>query len=220
LSHSHLPCRLTPYRFSLGRQVYYSVVLAFGLRSTPYIFNLFSEALHWIIQHYIPVHIHHYLDNFLLLFTPSFEPHMCSATVEWVMGLGCDLGLVFQNSKMVWPTTQIEFLGLELDLVSMEARLPPDKLLFLRSLLHEWSVKHVACLQKVQELAEFLQFVSQVVPCSRSFLHCIIDFSIKFYSLFQSAMLEGVLELRFIGGIHFALHRMKCAFWCLCLHMQ
>jgi hypothetical protein len=62
------------------------------------------------------------------------------------MGLGRDLGLVFQNLKTVWPTTQIEFSGLELDLVAMEAHLPPDKLSFLRSLLYEWSVKCVACI--------------------------------------------------------------------------
>jgi hypothetical protein len=142
---------------------------------------------------------------------------MCSAAVEWVMGLGHDLGLVFQNLKTVWPTTQIEFLGLELDSVAMEACLPLDKLSFLRLLLHEWSVKHIACLWEVQELAGFLQFVS---PCSCSFLYHIIDFSMKFYSPFKSAILEEVLELTFIGGIHFALHFMECAFWCLCFQMQ
>jgi hypothetical protein len=82
------------------------------------------------------------------------------------MGLGCDLGLVFQDSKTVWPATQIEFLGLELDSVAMEAHLPLDKLEFLRSLLHDWSAKQSACLQEIQELTGFLQFVSQVIPHS------------------------------------------------------
>ena len=118
-----------------GEKFYYSIVLAFGLQATPYIFNLFSEALHWIIQHYIPAHICHYLDNFFLLFAPSSKLHTCSAAVEWVMGLGHDLGLVFQDSKTVWPTTQIESLGPELDSVAMEAHLPPDKLVFLKLLL-------------------------------------------------------------------------------------
>ena len=110
---------------------------------------------------------------------------MCSAAVEWVLGLGHELGLVFQDSKTVWLTTQIEFLGLKLDFVMMEACLPPDKLVFLKGLLQDWSVKCFAGLREVQELAGFLQFVSQVIPCSQAFLHCIIDFSMKFQSPFQ-----------------------------------
>ena len=152
--------------FYWGGKFYYSIVLAFGLRSAPYIFNLFSEALHWIIQHHILAHIRHYLDDFFLLFNPSSKPSMCSAAVEWVMGLRRELGLVFQDSKTVWPTTQIEFLGLEFDSVAIEARLPPDKLVFLRLLLHGWSTKCLASLRDIQELAGFLQFVSQVIPCS------------------------------------------------------
>lgn len=171
--------------FYWGDEFYYNVVLAFGLRSALYIFNLFSEALHWIIHCHILAHIHHYLDDFFLLFAPSSPPSICSAAVEWVMGLGCELGLVFQDSKTVWLTIQIEFLGLELDSVAMEAHLPPDKLIFLNSMLQAWSIKHVACLQEVQELAGFLQFVSQVIPYSQSFLCCIIDFSMKFCSPFQ-----------------------------------
>jgi Reverse transcriptase-like len=101
------------------------------------------------------------------------------------MGLEHELGLIFQDSKTIWPATQIEFLGLELDSVAMEAHLPHDKLIFLKSLLQEWSVKQIACLQEIQELAGFLQFVSQVIPCSQSFLHRIINFSMKFHSPFQ-----------------------------------
>ena len=34
---------------------YYSVMLMFGGKSAPYIFNLFTEALYWIIQRHIPM---------------------------------------------------------------------------------------------------------------------------------------------------------------------
>ena len=101
------------------------------------------------------------------------------------MGLGHDLGLVFQDSKTVCSTTQIKFLGLKLDSIAMEAHLPSNKLVFLKLLLQEWSIKCVACLLEVQELVGFLQFVSQVIPCSCSFLHHIINFSMKFCSPFQ-----------------------------------
>lgn len=114
--------------FSWRRQLYYCVVLTFGLRSAPYIFNLFAEALHWIIERHIPAMLRHYLDDFFLIFRPDFDPTLAQHAVEWVMGLGRSLGLCFQDAKTVWPSTCVEFLGLELDSVAMEARLPTAKI--------------------------------------------------------------------------------------------
>lgn len=184
----HIPIRAEDWHhlgFAWRSRFYYCTVLTFGLRSAPYIFNLFAEALHWIIQRHIPSYMRHYLDDFLLTFSPSSVPSWCSAAVEWVMGLGQRLGLCFQDSKTVWPSTQIEFLGLELDSLKMEARLPPDKLEFLMELLRSWARKRVASLRETQELAGFLQFASQVIPYSRPFIRRIIDFSMKFSSSFQ-----------------------------------
>jgi len=53
---------------------YYPIVLMFGGKSAPYIFNLFAEALHWIIQKHIPARLRHYLDDFLPIFEPSTGP--------------------------------------------------------------------------------------------------------------------------------------------------
>ncbi len=69
--------------FSWRDQLYHDVVLAFGLRSAPYIFNLFAEALHWIIQRHIPAHICHYLDDFLSI----FPPHLPRTTVSKALDL-------------------------------------------------------------------------------------------------------------------------------------
>lgn len=171
--------------FSWRRQLYYCVVLTFGLRSAPYIFNLFAEALHWIIQRHVPSRLRHYLDDFLLIFPPDHDPVDARRAVEWVMGLGRALGLCFQDAKTVWPSTCIDFLGLELDSVAMEARLPPDKLQYLRELLQIWARKHSATLRETQELVGFLQFCSQVIPRSRTYIRRLIDFSMNFTSSFQ-----------------------------------
>jgi hypothetical protein len=47
------------------QEFYYKIMLNFSLCSVPYIFNLFAEALHWILQCHIPARIHHYLNDFL-----------------------------------------------------------------------------------------------------------------------------------------------------------
>jgi hypothetical protein len=183
----HIPVRVQDYNLlglHWGRKFYYLLALTFGLRNAPYIFNLFAEALHWIIQHHIPAHIRHYLDDFLLNFGPSTPLMDCYAAIEWVMALGEQLGLTFQLSKTVWPTCVIEFLGLILDSLRMEARLPDDKLSYLRELLCHWEAKTRASLHKVQELSGFLQFCCQVIPNSRPFLRRIFDFQSKFRSPF------------------------------------
>lgn len=197
----HVPIRPADWHhlgFSWRQQFYYCTVLTFGLRSAPYIFNLFAEALHWIIQRHIPSHLRHYLDDFLLIFSPSSSRDLCFAATDWVMALGRTLGLRFQDSKTIWPCTSLEFLGLELDSISMEARLPPDKLSFLKDLLKSWSTKRLVSLKDIQELAGFLQFSSQVIPRSRSFIRRIIDFSTKFSSPFQ--------RLRIPSGVRSDLH--------------
>lgn len=184
----HIPIRADDWRHMglfWDDKFYYCIVLTFGLRSAPYIFNLFAEALHWIIARHIPAHLRHYLDDFLLIFRPQSEAHISTAAVEWVMGLGSALGLQFQESKTVWPSTTLEFLGLELDSVAMEARLPADKLVYLQDLLTDWASRRRASLQQIQELAGFLQFTSQVIPVSRSFLRRIFDFMSKFRTPFE-----------------------------------
>ncbi len=168
-----LGCRWNGHFFFFG-------VLIFGIKSAPYIFNLFAEALHWIIQRHIPAVIKHYLDDFLPIFRPSTPWHVADAAVTWIQELGTQLGLQFQESKTVRPCTALEFLGLELDSAKMEARLPMPKLRFLRELLMAWEFKRTCTLRELQELVGFLQFSSQVIPASRTFIRRLIDFSMSF----------------------------------------
>ena len=181
----HIPVRLAD-RALLGSNwqgsYYYSPVLTFGLRSAPYIFNLFAEALHWIIQRHIPARIRHYLDDYLTIYSPSTPPHIALAGMEWIQALGAQLGLFFQEEKTVNPGTLLEFLGLELDSQLMEARLPADKLEFLRSELTSWLSRRSCSLREIQELTGYLQFCSQVIPSSRAFIRRLIDFSTTFPS--------------------------------------
>lgn len=76
-------------------QFYYHTVLVFGAKSAPYIFNLFADAQHWIIQRHIPGSLKHYLDDFLSIFAPSVPRPLANAVTEWTMALGKQLGLKF-----------------------------------------------------------------------------------------------------------------------------
>jgi hypothetical protein len=70
----HIPVRPADWPllgFTWENSFYHAIVLIFGIKSAPYIFNLFAEALHWIIQRHIPASLKHYLDDFLPIFPPS-----------------------------------------------------------------------------------------------------------------------------------------------------
>jgi len=77
---------------------------------------------------------------------------------------------------------RLEFLGLELDTVAMEARLPQEKLEILKEIITEWHSKRKSTLCEFQELIGYLLFVAQVIPCSCTFICRIIDFSMTFTS--------------------------------------
>jgi Reverse transcriptase (RNA-dependent DNA polymerase) len=69
----HIPVCTEDYYFLIfewNGKYYIDIFLPFGLRTAPFIFNLFAEALHWILQgkySWIP---HHYLDDFIA-FSPT-----------------------------------------------------------------------------------------------------------------------------------------------------
>ena len=154
----------------------------FGGKSAPYIFNLFLGALHWIIQRHIPAALRHYLDDFLLIFKPSIPIELANDAIEWIEDLGKQLGLSFQPKKTIHPTMSLEFLGLELNSVAMEAHLPADKLDYLKEYLCDWQSRVHCTLKEIQGLVGFLQFCTQVIPHGHTFIQGLINFSMTLIS--------------------------------------
>lgn len=114
--------------------------------------------------------------------------------MKWMLALGKALGLSFQEEKIDGLATEIEFLGLELDSIAMEARLPQAKLDILRDLLSSWQNKSYSSLTELQELTGYLQFVSQVIPTSRAFLHHAFHFMTSFTSAFSHRRIPKALH--------------------------
>ena len=194
----HIPVRPADWHllgFTWEDKFYYDVVLGFGCRSAPYIFNLFGEALHWIIQRHIPARIRHYLDDFLQIHPPSASATDAQSALQWSLDLGAELGLQFQPNKIDGPSMKLEFLGLELDSKAMEVRLPPSKLEYLTELLRWWTNVSHCTLRDLEELIGFLQFASQVVPTSQPFLRGLYDFSREFNSKFTRRRISKTAHL-------------------------
>jgi hypothetical protein len=146
--------------------------LPFGLRTAPYIFDLFAKALHWILDSQASPEFEtiHYLDDFLGV-GPASAATEFSHQFEQI----CDrLGLRIKESKSI-TSTVADFGGIELDTLAMEARLPSAKLHKATELVEHALKKGKLNLQELQSLIGFLSFCCKVVPLGRSFLRRLYD---------------------------------------------
>lgn len=113
--------------FTWDGNTYQENCLPFGLATAPYIFNLFAEGLHWILQSFWGwQELAHYLDDFITTVRCDEAPlrvpntqHQFATTLDY-------LGLARQPTKDMAGTT-VDTLGIEIDTVAMVARLPDKK---------------------------------------------------------------------------------------------
>ena len=146
--------------FEWSGHTYTDIFLPFGLRTSPFLFNLFSEALHWILEAIFKRELVHYLDDFLLVNDP--DPELFGAVVS-------HLGFEEKTSKRA-DGHVVDFTGIEIDTEKMEARLPHDKhnraLTSVKKLLARGTVSH----RSLERLLGFLNFCAKVIPLGRPFL--------------------------------------------------
>ena len=153
---------------------YFDKALPFGLRSAPYLFNQFSDALEWVVKNHLNIpSIIHILDDFFIAQPPPSS--VCATALCRVLTLFEELNVPLAPNKTFRPTQVLEFMGITLDSVRMEARLPLDKLCHARSLLASWASKQTCHLRDLQSLIGTLQFACRVISPGRPFMQRIIN---------------------------------------------
>ena len=154
-------------------QIYCDRALPFGLRSAPKLFTAVADGLAWSLHCEGITNCVHYLDDFL--FWGPAESDQCGLALEKATSLCDRLGLPVAAHKTVGPATVLTFLGIEVDSVSQELRLPEEKLSRLRALLSQWSTKRHASKHDLQVLLGHLSHAATVVRPGRVFLRQLID---------------------------------------------
>ena len=153
---------------------YIDTCLPFGLRSAPYLFNRFSDALHWILQHNYGVeHLLHYLDDFFT--AGSANSDTCDRNLHTMLTLCETLNAPIKPSKVEGPTTSLTFLGIHLDTISMEANITEER---KQSLLQELTMlqgRHKCTKRELLSLIGKLSFSCKILPAGRIFLRRLID---------------------------------------------
>ena len=157
------------------QQVYIDKVLPFGLRSAPIIFSAVADALLWIMHQRGVTWAIHYVDDFLTM--GRAESDECQVNMALMHQTCHEAGLPLEPSKTQGPCPILTFLGIELDTISMEMRLPQDKLRNTFDSLIQWRGRKACRKRDLLSLIGNLAHASKVVRHSRIFLRRLIDLS-------------------------------------------
>ena len=148
--------------------------LAFGLRHSGLQGQRLTDAVSWIHRRQglesseeRMFNVVNYSDDL-----GGVESTMSRATESFnLLGiLFKDLGLAESLKKAETPRKQMVYLGVMFDTVSMEMRVPPDKLEEIKSEIKVWARKTMITKKNLQSLLGKLFWVSKVVKYARAFM--------------------------------------------------
>ena len=153
--------------FSWQGSFYFDRCLAMGLRSACQLFEKFSCSLDFIAKRRGILSITHYLDDFLIV---NSCQKSCQSDLSRFESLCDDIGVPLAPNKTVGPSQLIEFLGLEIDSVAEQVRLPMDKLHSLKLQLSSLLSRKSCTLSDLQSVLGSLNFACRVILPGRAFL--------------------------------------------------
>ena len=153
--------------------IFVDTALPFGLSSAPKIFSAVADALLWIMLAKGVNRALHYLDDFIFFGRPSLRE--CQSAFD--IGLQTCAELGWEAHKVEGPSTCLVFLGIEIDSVESQLRLPQDKLGALRMELGKWRGRKTCTKKELLSLIGHLGHASKVVKPGRTFLRRLIDLS-------------------------------------------
>lgn len=110
----------------------------------------------------------HYLDDFLFLGDPNTQQGHTFLTVA--MQTMSTLGIPVAVSKTEGPSTSLTFLGILIDTLNFELRLPADKLTHLQGLITDWVRKRSCTRKELESLLGHLSHTATVISQGRTFL--------------------------------------------------
>lgn len=154
-------------------EVFVDKTLPFGLRSAPIIFTAVADALQWAMEERGVTFAEHYIDDFITVGAPGSDE--CTRNVQLMLQTCESAGVPVEESKSEGPASSLTFLGIEIDSVAMELRLPADKLTQLQTLLMQWRGKKACTKRELLSIIGSLSHACKVVRPGRSFLRRLID---------------------------------------------
>lgn len=186
-----MPCHPDLYHLYLikwNKVYYFFNRLTFGSRSSPKIFDTLSQAICWIAQNnYKVTCLFHLLDDFLSVDEPNADAERTMALLTMVFHR---LNIPLASHKTEGPTTILEYLGILLDTIRMEARLPPNKQARIKDILVSFLHKTTCTKRQLLSLLGHLNFACRVIRPGRTFISRIIQTSTTVKKLHEPVFLD------------------------------
>ena len=159
--------------FCIEGQYYYDRCLPMGCSMSCRVFELFSTALQWLLNRTFRVlSMSHILDDFIFL---SPTKSLCQLYLQHFFTLAEHLSIPVKHKKTVLPATCVVVHDIEVDTLTMRARLPQDKLDAALLLVRSFQRRKKVILRQLQSLIGTLNFACKVIVPGRPFLRRLID---------------------------------------------
>ena len=149
------------------QKFYFDKRLAIGGRFSPFEFDKLPTTVEWICQYKcLMEYIFHLLDDFLTIEPPGDTP-----TALGILKLVFhQLGIPLVPHKCVGPTYCLEFQGITLDTLQMEACLSPTKIQKLMNLVTSFRRRKKCTKRELLRLIGSFSFAARVVVPGQTFL--------------------------------------------------
>ena len=151
-----------------NKQIYLDTCLLFGLRSAPKLFSILADLLSWILEQQGVSMTIYYLDDFLTM-GPA-DSAICQRNFATIQSVCEELGIPLALEKLEGPSQSLTFLGIELDTINMEDRLPEDKMTHVSRQLTAWLLKKKATKREILSSVGLLQHACMVIQPGRTFI--------------------------------------------------
>ena len=156
---------------------YVDMFLPFGLHSSPALFNENADALQYAMQINKMQDLVHYLNDYFTVGPP--DSLVCANNITTMIAMCEELGFAVNTKKVTKSTTTTNFLRVDIDSVTMEAKIDPSCLSETISLLTDITGWCSATKQTILSLVGKLHFVCCVCRPGRASLHHMIQASMK-----------------------------------------
>jgi len=148
-------------------ETYVDGTLPFGLRSAPLLFTALGDAVEWIAQKRGASWLRHYIDDFVMVGRPGTGE--CAEAMSALKETCKKLGMPLEPNKEEGPSEVITFLGLEIDSINMEVRLPQVKLGELKATLKKWRGMKSCRRRDLESIVGSLNHACKAVRPGRAF---------------------------------------------------
>jgi hypothetical protein len=156
--------------------VYYQFVrLPFGLTSAPRICTILLSVVQFVLERHHGLTLVRYLDDFLLI---SMSAELASQHLSTAIRVLQQFGLVVNASKTEGPATCIQFLGVNINSVTLTLSISAERIAQMNELLMLHISTPSSTAVRVVDILSFigkLNFVSQILVSARPFMRRLLN---------------------------------------------